>query len=263
MTLLDDAAPPGPPTGARGTPAATAGGAPAGPSATLHGGVLEQLGTEIAAGTPPAGGVLKLDDVERRFSVSRTVAREACRVLESLGLVVSKRSVGAVVQPMTAWHVLDPRIIRWRLAGPGRAAQLRTLTALRVAVEPVAAAEAARRATPQQGAEVLELADRMVATGRAGDLAAFLVLDTAFHRAVLEASGNEMLLALEGVVAAVLAGRTDHDLMPDHPVPEALDLHERVARAVADGDPAAAEAAMRGIVLEVSRALDGPGGADG
>ena len=59
----------------------------------------------------------------------------------------------------------------------------------------------------------------MVMHGRAGDLDAYLLADTIFHRTLLEASGNEMLRALHGVVAEVLSGRTHHGMMPSQPEP--------------------------------------------
>ncbi|WP_228494844.1 hypothetical protein [Clavibacter sp. VKM Ac-2873] len=61
------------------------------------------------------------------------------RVLEAMALLVPKRRVGLVVQGPDRWNVFDPRIIRWRLTGPGRSHQFRSLTQLRRAVEPVAA----------------------------------------------------------------------------------------------------------------------------
>ena len=51
----------------------------------------------------------------------------------------------------------------------------------------------------------------MVVHGPSGDLEAYLWRDKIFHRTLLEASGNEMFRALNGVVAEVLAGRTHHD----------------------------------------------------
>ncbi len=45
--------------------------------------------------------------------------------------------------------------------------------------------------------------------------------------------------------------------MPSRPKTEAVALHEAVARAVRDGDPAAAEAAMRAIIDEATEALTG------
>jgi DNA-binding FadR family transcriptional regulator len=223
----------------------------------LHTTVLDSLGRRITSGDVPAGTPLTLESIGREFGVSRTVAREVMRLLEGLGLVRSKRRVGLVVLGLEDWNVLDPRVIRWRLEGPGRDAQLRTLTELRHAVEPLAAAGAARHATHDERAELVRVATRMRLLGEAGDLEEFLGLDVRFHELLLRASGNEMFGALAGVVAAVLSGRTHLGLMPASPVSEALDQHEAVAHAVADGDARAAEAAMSAIVGEVRRALGG------
>ncbi|KLN32953.1 FadR/GntR family transcriptional regulator [Cellulosimicrobium cellulans] len=223
----------------------------------LHTTVLDSLGRRITSGDAPAGTPLTLESIGSEFGVSRTVAREVMRLLEGLGLVRSKRRVGLVVLGIEEWNVLDPRVIRWRLEGPGRGPQLRTLTELRHAVEPLAAAGAAVHATDDERTELVAAAARMRMLGEAGDLEEFLALDVRFHELLLRASGNEMFGALAGVVAAVLSGRTHLGLMPASPVPEALDQHEAVARAVADGDPRAAEAAMAAIVGEVRAALGG------
>ena len=223
----------------------------------LHTTVLDTLGRRITSGDAPAGTPLTLESIGTEFGVSRTVAREVMRLLEGLGLVRSKRRVGIVVLGIEDWNVLDPRVIRWRLEGPGRDAQLRTLTELRHAVEPLAAAGAARHATDAERAELVAAAARMRMLGEAGDLEEFLRLDVRFHEILLRASGNEMFGALAGVVAAVLSGRTHLGLMPASPVPEALDQHEAVARAVADADAEAAEASMAAIVGEVRSALGG------
>ncbi|WP_426309809.1 FadR/GntR family transcriptional regulator [Cellulosimicrobium sp. E-16] len=223
----------------------------------LHTTVLDALGRRITSGDVPVGTPLTLESIGTEFGVSRTVAREVMRLLEGLGLVRSKRRVGLVVLGIEEWNVLDPRVIRWRLEGPGRDPQLRTLTELRHAVEPLAAAGAAVHATDDERAELVAAATRMRMLGEAGDLEEFLALDVRFHELLLRASGNEMFGALAGVVAAVLSGRTHLGLMPASPVPEALDQHEAVARAVADSDARAAEAAMAAIVGEVRAALGG------
>jgi DNA-binding FadR family transcriptional regulator len=221
----------------------------------LHESVLDALGLAITSGDVAAGSPLTLDGIGAQHGVSRTVAREVMRLLESLGMVTSRRRVGIVVLGMDRWNVLDPRVIRWRLRGPGRDDQLRTLTELRHAVEPMAAAGAAVHATPQVRGELLDLAARMRRTGEAGALEDFLDLDVRMHELLLRSSGNEMFGALADVVAEVLAGRTHLGLMPASPVPEALAQHEAVARAVAIGDAVAAEAAMTAIVGEVRGAL--------
>ncbi|RRS01781.1 FadR/GntR family transcriptional regulator [Glycomyces terrestris] len=220
----------------------------------LHDPVLDELGLAIASGALPEGRVLTLDGIQERFGVSRTVAREAMRVLESMGMVTSRRRVGITVRPMDDWNVFDPKVIWWRLAGPGRDAQLRTLTELRLAIEPLAAGAAARAATGPERARLTALAAELRRLGEAADLAEFMERDVEFHELLLRASGNEMFGALAGPVAAVLRGRTRLGLMPHQPVRAALDLHEAVAAAVAAGRAAAAEEAMRELLAEVRTA---------
>ena len=83
----------------------------------LHGRLLADLGPAIASGGIPEGAVLRMEELEARYGVSRTVVREAVRVLEAMRLVASRRRVGITVQPKSGWDVFDPLVIRWRLAG--------------------------------------------------------------------------------------------------------------------------------------------------
>lgn len=225
------------------------------PSSGQHANVLSALGGRIASGSLAEGQVLTLDGICTEYAVSRSVAREAIRVLESMGLAASRRRVGITIQPRHRWNVFDPRVIRWRLDEGDRTEQLLSLSELRRGIEPVAAALAAERATPHHCRILAAAVSDMVVHGREGDLAAYLVADTSFHRTLLEASGNEMLRALDGVVEEVLSGRTHHGMMPDRPNPEAIALHDEVARAVRLGDAATAESAMRAIIEEAAGAL--------
>ena len=221
----------------------------------LHADLLDRLGRMLAGGDLAAGSVLRAEELEATYGVSRTVVREAVRVLESMGMVRSRRRVGVVVAEPAAWNVFDPMVIRWRLAGPGRDAQLRSLSELRAGFEPAAAAYAARRATPAQCGALTGAVMDMAVHGRSGDLEAYLAADVVFHRTLLEATGNEMLAALADVVAEVLTGRTHHGLMPDTPNPDAIRLHAEVAQAVQSGDAAAARHAMDAIIMEAAEAM--------
>lgn len=223
----------------------------------LHANVLDDLGARIVSGELAEGQVLTLDAIDTRYDVSRSVSREAVRVLESMGMLASRRRVGLTVLARGHWNVFDPQLIRWRLDSAERDDQLRSLSELRSGFEPVAAALAATRATDDQRAALASAAIAMDTHGRHGDLDAFLAADVLFHRTLLEATGNEMLASLVAVVTEVLSGRTHHHLMPARPKTEAVALHEAVARAVRDGDPAAAEAAMRAIIDEATAALTG------
>ncbi|MDJ0379966.1 FCD domain-containing protein [Streptomyces sp. G-G2] len=227
-----------------------------GPAQGLHAQVLDAVGLAITEGGHPPGSVLRTDELARDFGASRTVVREVVRVLESMQLVESRRRVGVTVRPAEEWNVYDPRVIRWRLAGSDRPRQLRSLTVLRSAVEPVAAGLAAVRATPEQCAALTEAALGMVRTSRGHQLEGYLAHDVAFHRIVLNASGNEMFARLGDVVAEVLTGRTQHAVMFHDPDPAAVTLHVRVAEAVREGDAARAESLTREIATGALEELD-------
>ncbi|GAA4783011.1 FadR/GntR family transcriptional regulator [Streptomyces ziwulingensis] len=222
----------------------------------LHGRVLDSLGPSITAGEYPAGSVLRTDELAQRFEVSRSVMREAVRVLESMHLVESRRRVGVTVLPEREWNVYDPQVIRWRLAGCERPRQLRSLTVLRSAVEPVAASLAARHATDEQRAELTACALGMVANSSGHKLDQYLFHDVAFHRVILTASGNEMFARLGDVVAEVLTGRTHHDVMFEDPDPAAVTLHVRLAEAVRARDAVRAESLTREITVGALQELD-------
>ncbi len=108
-----------------------------------HGSVLDALGLRIASGRLAPGEVRTLADLEAEYGVSRTVVREAVRVLEALGMLASRRRVGLTVTPVTSWSALDTRLIGWQLASPQRDHQIVVVNELRSAVEPIAARLAA------------------------------------------------------------------------------------------------------------------------
>lgn len=217
-------------------------------SSSLHTRVVESLGQRIVSGEIGAGSIMQAEQLAAELSVSRSVVREAVRVLQSLGLVKPVKRLGLRVLPIDSWLLLDPSLIRWRLRTGSKGTQLRSLTELRAAVEPAAAALAARHASDAVAADLLSLAARMRAVGRAGDLQEFLELDIRFHEIVLSSSGNEMFAQLHGVIAEVLRGRTDYGLMPDRPHEEALQLHLDVADAILGRRPTDAHRAMTRIM---------------
>ncbi|WP_144875414.1 FadR/GntR family transcriptional regulator [Microbacterium sp. 1.5R] len=224
---------------------------------TLQSDLLERLGARIVAGAIAPGTILRAELLEQEYAVSRTVVREATKVLEAMRLVRIRRAVGISVLPRSEWNAFDPRVIRWRLASGDRARQLQALTELRIAVEPVAAFHAATNATARERTRLERLAHDLFRSGSAGDLDTFLDLDIAYHQLLLRASGNEMFAALTEVVSEVLTGRTVHHLMPQHPKAQATELHIAVSAAVAGGQSSRARSAMRSLLLEVQEVVEG------
>lgn len=228
------------------------------PAVPLLDSILDQLGRDIVAGTLEEGTTFTLFDLGERFTISRTVAREAMRALEQLGLVASSRRVGITVQPRSRWSALDQAIIDWRLDAESEVHdQLRTLTELRTGVEPMAARLAAQHATRTERSRLLQIGLDLRELGAAGHGASdeFLELDVAFHSLLLRASGNDMFAALIPSVTAMLKGRTAHGLQPTTPDPRALEYHVELAQAVKAGDGDSAKAYMEGILAEAREHL--------
>lgn len=221
----------------------------------MHDSLVAELGRAIVDGAQPPGSRMLTVELAQRRGVSRSAAREAVRVLESFGLVWVRRKSGVEVRPRADWNVYAPEVIAWRLAGPGRAEQLRELSQLRSVIEPLAAGLAAAGATSQQKVDLVSLVVEMGQEDHEADRERYLSADIRFHRLLLEASGNAMLAALGGTVEAVLRGRTRHDLMPHVADQSAVQWHRDVAFAVASGDAAGAADAMRSIVSEADEAM--------
>lgn len=227
----------------------------------LQDAVCRTLAIEMLDGKWPAGESLTLEDVQNRFGISRTVAREVAKTLESMGAVTVRRRVGLVARPFSDWQALNHQVIEWRLHSTQRERQLSSLTELRLAVEPAAAASAARLASidvkakfPVYAAQMRQIAESNE-EGTAG-LTKFHDLDVEFHTLILRESGNELFAALDDTIATVLRGRVELGKYPMKPKPAALDAHDAVADAIAKGDPERARKAMFDIVDEVARALN-------
>ena len=219
-----------------------------GGSRNLTFGMLDQLGRAIVTGRYDNERFPTEDELTARYNVSRTVTREAVKMLTAKGLLKAKPRAGTTVQPPAAWSFFDPDVLRWLLERKFSLDLLRHFNELRTAIEPQAAALAAQ-AGPGPAYDAIEAGlQRMEAAERGEDDT--LEADIAFHIAVLEASANPFFLQFRDMVATALRtsirftnrfkGRTAD-----------VAAHRAVFTAIQTGDPAAARAAMATIIGEV------------
>ena len=209
----------------------------------LHGQVLTAIGEDIVDGRYPVGSVLNQDDLVSRFAVSRSVLREALRVLQSLGMVEPRQRVGTQVLPRASWNFMDPQLISWRGHGAEYFVQQRELIELRLGIEPVAARLCAERATVEQLATISAAAADMADANERGDDRAFLQADVAFHSLILSGSGNAVIGHFAGTVEALLRTRTreSRGAITEY-TPSSAHRHNELASALDRRD---AEAAQR------------------
>ncbi|PZE54650.1 FadR/GntR family transcriptional regulator [Curtobacterium sp. MCLR17_044] len=209
--------------------------------------VLDQVGAAVVSGAVAVGSRRSVDDLVTWTGASRSIVREAVRVLVALGLLSARRRVGVTVLGVREWDVLDPRVVRWRLRGPDGDRVAVELRELRAAVEPAAAAAAARRAALDACADRREAlrttADELAAAATRDDRLDFVAADVRFHALVLDLSGNALYRRLHQVVGQVLRERGS--IRPDR---HDVGLHLALADAVLDGRPDDAASTMRAIV---------------
>jgi DNA-binding FadR family transcriptional regulator len=220
---------------------------------SLHQHVVNALGRSIIEGRYPPGASFTTSEIESEHEVSRSVAREAVRVLEHLRLVRSSPRVGSTVLPRDEWNMLAPDVVRWSLGGRDRLSQLRALTEIRTGIEPAAARFAARRASSDQYRTLRDAAGRMAELGREGqgNSPAYLEADKLFHSTLLHATGNPYFVNLDGTLTACLEGRSLAGLTPERPAEENLANHQDLAEAVGRRDEDAAARLAEHLVAVV------------
>lgn len=206
----------------------------------LHARVVNALGQEIVDGSYAPGDILNLDVLSERFTVSRSVLREALRVLQSIGMVEPRQRVGTQVLSRRSWDLFSPQIIQWRGQGD-YFAQMREILELRLGIEPVAARLSARLMLPSEREAVARAAATMVEAEQAQDGRGYLEADVDFHTLILQGSGNAVMGHFATTVAALLRTREQETrfTITDY-TPASAHRHNDLAAAIVAGDEDAA-----------------------
>ena len=210
--------------------------------------MLDALGKEIVTGFYDERPFPTEAELARQHDVSRSVTREAVKMLTAKGLLTARPRKGTTVRPAADWNLFDPDVLRWLLERKFSLELLRRFTELRIAIEPAAASLAAAAADAEGRAAIAAGYARMVAA-EAGDDDP-LEADIAFHIAILRASANPFYAQFRDVVTTALRtsirftnrleGRT-----------ASLPQHCAVLSAIDGRDGAGAQAAMTELIADV------------
>ncbi len=153
---------------------------------TLSDQVFEIVRERIVSGSIPTSAPIRQDALAAELGVSKIPLREALARLEQEGLLVSQANRGYSVRPMSA-------------------DQADEIYALRLAIEPVAAARGAAEATQREQAEALA-AFHALDTAASENLAEVAVRNRDFHTALVRPGGRLLTTQLVERLA-VLAER--------------------------------------------------------
>ncbi|MFP6772806.1 MAG: FadR/GntR family transcriptional regulator [Alphaproteobacteria bacterium] len=188
-------------------------------------------------------GIFNHAMLDARFQASRTALREAMKVLSSKGLIESRQRAGTRVRPRSDWDLLDVDVLSWHLPENISESFTADLVELRELIEPVAAKLAADRATSDDLTRIEAAYLRMEAS--VDDYEGFYVADVDFHLAVLNASHNQLVQRLAGIIGTVLGLSFSLQKTVRIPLRESLESHYQVFDGIRQRNRRAAERAMR------------------
>jgi DNA-binding GntR family transcriptional regulator len=200
----------------------------------------EYLRAEILSGGYPEGSRLRETAVAELAGVSRTPVREAMRRLDAEGLVHLRPRFGAVVRSWTLDEVED-------------------IFSLRAVLEARAVERAATRVTPQQLAALQSSGSEMVELSSVrspGYRDRIGILNSGFHRLLIEASGSERLKAMMSQVLDMPLSLRTILRYDDAALDRSVRHHMEIVAALTARDPAWASSVMRTHVLAAWRAIE-------
>lgn len=210
-------------------------------------GMLDALGRQIVTGYYDNRLFPTEAELSLEHAVSRSVTREAVKMLTTKGLLSARPRQGTVVQPSSEWNLFDTDVLSWLLDRRFSLELLRHFTDLRSAIEPAAAALAAQRNEREGFAAIDKGFQRMKAAEQGDDDP--LDADIAFHVAILDASGNPFFAQLrEAITTALRTSIRFTNRIAGHNAD--LDAHKRVLEAIRAGRAQAASRAMMKLLAD-------------
>jgi len=206
--------------------------------------IVDIVGSAIVAGEFASRPFPIEADLARHFSVSHSVTREAVKMLTAKGLLSARPRQGTMVQPEPAWNLLDPDVMRWLVERKPSLSLRRQIVELRLAIEPAAAALAARTATPTAIASMQRILAQLAPAEDDGSLFAGPII--AFHALVLETSGNPFYARFRDLIA--IAVRSSAPLISRDALAAAFEARMRIVTAIKAGNDTDAASAMRTLI---------------
>jgi len=173
--------------------------------------------------------------------------REALRTLELLGIVETRAGGGTFVRQMSPDDLARPLTSLM-----SRGHSLADVIEFRGLIEPAIAALAAERITQPQLTELAEIfaaQERKIAAGEP-----YADEDTRFHEVIGEASRNELLTTMLGVVWDVMRESREQWLQTNQRAHSSLDAHRRILGALSAHD---ADAARRAAAEHIKAVGEG------
>ena len=215
----------------------------------LHGRVTRALGLRLIEAERSGEEIFFPNEAElcQQLGVSRSILREAVKVLADKGMLQVRPRSGTRSRPRSDWNLLDPDILTWQAEARTDARFLRELCEVRLAIEPTASGFAALRATTAQMAEIAAALEQREALHR-HETEAIVESNLRFYETVVAASQNPLFRQLSASIRTPMRAALSITAHVSASLALEREANRTLYEAIARRDPPAARTAAEEIV---------------
>ena len=218
--------------------------------------LTHQLGAAIIEGSYAVDKSFPTEaELSQQFNISRSVTREAVKMLTAKGLLASRPRQGIRIMPSSHWNMFDTDVLAWTLHARPSIDLLREFTQLRIAIEPEAARLAATNNHDVQKMKIITDALARIKKADEGmddSLAAIIE----FHCSILTASNNRFFLQLRQFINVALRVNITHIHQLKGAFSGSYDDHRKIYEEILSGNGEAAADAMRNLLNEFMQVIN-------
>ena len=221
--------------------------------------LTHKLGMHIVQGKYSSDGRLPSEaDICAEFEVSRTATREAVKMLSAKGMISSRPKQGIKVLPQAQWNMFDTDVLEWILSANPSLELLKEFTQMRYAIEPEAAALAAKINKHNPDEDSLTTLRQAVARMQNADegLDDALESDIAFHTAILGASENRFISQMREFTSTALQVSIRYTNKIKGVATADVEKHRDVLKAIEAGDAPQAKVLMQDLLGEALELIE-------
>ena len=216
--------------------------------------VSREIGRRIVSGIYTENDLIEDENtLSDRYQVSRSVVRDAVKILVGKGLLDVRRGIGTRVKPRIEWFLLDDDVLAWHQSAPFKMDFYKKLMEIRLIIEPNAARWASARGTNEKIREI-EIAQKRMENEK-GSIEDFVIADAQFHQSIIRAADNEILESMEGVIFSALLNSiriTNNDPRDNT---ASIPFHSAVTNAIIQRNPDLAELNMKKLLGDAEKRL--------
>ncbi|HWQ55764.1 MAG TPA: FCD domain-containing protein [Bryobacteraceae bacterium] len=218
--------------------------------ANLHGRVTRALAVQVIRAERASQPIVFPNEAQlcQQLGVSRSILREAVKVLADKGMLEVRPRAGTRSKPRAEWNLLDPDILGWQAELEPDANLLREICEVRLAIEPTASSFAALRATPEEMDEIQRCLERREARIASANREEAVDLDLRFQSAVVAASHNALFRHLNAMIREPFRAALSLTVQLPASVALGIEGYRALFQAIRGRDPLAARNASADIV---------------